>query len=366
MSWNKSTVTDAGVDLLNESLAGHTLTITSAAGGAGLLDDDELKAATDVVDQKQTLALLGIEDYEKGKRVGIQITNKGVSESYILHQIGAKAKLEYESSETLLFILQDDRGIEIPAESENPDFLFEVYAVIAVSNIANITINSSPGAVASVDYVNNTISVELKKHSADKTAHQDIREAVRAAQEAADAASEAAKKAQEDAEAAQEVAGEMGVSTFAISIPKEAWIADEGATGRFTYYADVEHESILTSHNPDVILDNISLDIAFSCGMSPLVQTSADGKLRFYSQEPPSGTISGVCRLLASGGGSGGGSTTIPIATDTRLGVIKVPHGSGLKLDEDGNLSVDTASEKETSEAISEAFGEDPDTPTAE
>lgn len=34
MSWNKSTVTDSGVVLLNESLAGHTLTITSAVGGA--------------------------------------------------------------------------------------------------------------------------------------------------------------------------------------------------------------------------------------------------------------------------------------------------------------------------------------------
>ena len=40
MSWNKSTVTDSGVVLLNESLAGHTLTITSAVGGAGTLDDD--------------------------------------------------------------------------------------------------------------------------------------------------------------------------------------------------------------------------------------------------------------------------------------------------------------------------------------
>ena len=34
MSWNTSVVTNAGVDLLNESLAGHTLTIESAVGGA--------------------------------------------------------------------------------------------------------------------------------------------------------------------------------------------------------------------------------------------------------------------------------------------------------------------------------------------
>ena len=130
MSWNKSTVTDSGVVLLNESLAGHTLTITSAVGGAGTLDDEALKAATDVVDKKQTFNLLGIEDFEQGKRIGIQITNKGILESYILHQIGVRARLEYQEEESLLFILQDDRGIEVPAEVDNPGFLFEVYAVM--------------------------------------------------------------------------------------------------------------------------------------------------------------------------------------------------------------------------------------------
>ena len=90
MSWNTSVVTNAGVDLLNESLAGHTLTIESAVGGAGTSTEEELKSATDVAEPKQTLKLIGIDDFEQGKRVGIQITNKGVTESYVLHQIGAK------------------------------------------------------------------------------------------------------------------------------------------------------------------------------------------------------------------------------------------------------------------------------------
>ena len=141
MSWNTSVVTNAGVDLLNESLAGHTLTIESAVGGAGTSTEEELKSATDVAEPKQTFKLIGIDDFEQGKRVGIQITNKGVTESYVLHQIGAKAHLEYEmETPTLLFVLQDDRGVEIPTEAENPDFLFEVYAVITISNEANIVV----------------------------------------------------------------------------------------------------------------------------------------------------------------------------------------------------------------------------------
>lgn len=195
MSWNKSTVTDSGVVLLNESLAGHTLTITSAVGGAGTLDDEALKAATDVVDKKQTFNLLGIEDFEQGKRIGIQITNKGLLESYILHQIGVRARLEYQEEESLLFILQDDRGIEVPAEVDNPGFLFEVYAVIAVSNNANITISTTSGAIASVEYVVEKISAEIIKHNADKNSHKDIREEIKAVKKMAEEAGESAGNA---------------------------------------------------------------------------------------------------------------------------------------------------------------------------
>lgn len=195
MSWNKSTVTDSGVVLLNESLAGHTLTITSAVGGAGTLDDEALKAATDVVDKKQTFNLLGIEDFEQGKRIGIQITNKGILESYILHQIGVRARLEYQEEESLLFILQDDRGIEVPAEVDNPGFLFEVYAFIAVSNNANITISTTSGAIASVEYVVEKISAEIIKHNADKNSHKDIREEIKAVKKMAEEAGESAGNA---------------------------------------------------------------------------------------------------------------------------------------------------------------------------
>ena len=164
MSWNQSVVTNAGVGLLNESLAGHTLTIESAVGGAGTLTEEELAAATDVADQKQTFALLGIEDIEGGKRVGIQITNNGVSESYILHQIGVQARLEYEEAPlTLLIILQDEHGVEIPTEAENPDWLFEIYAVISISNKANITVNIDTSAIASVSYVQRTFVPMTRK-----------------------------------------------------------------------------------------------------------------------------------------------------------------------------------------------------------
>lgn len=210
MSWNTSVVTDAGVDLLNESLAGHTLTIESAVGGAGTSTEEELKAAADVVDPKQTFKLIGIDDFEQGKRVGIQITNKGVTESYILHQIGAKAHLEYEmETPTLLFVLQDDRGVEIPTEAENPDFLFEVYGVITISNEANIVVNVSTGVTASVTYVDETVEKAVSEHGADKNAHDDIRSLASSAKSTAESAASAAAAAQQAASAAQAAVGEF-------------------------------------------------------------------------------------------------------------------------------------------------------------
>lgn len=63
---------------------------------------------------------------------------------------------------------------------DNPGFLFEVYAVIAVSNNANITISTTSGAIASVEYVVEKISAEIIKHNADKNSHKDIREEIKA------------------------------------------------------------------------------------------------------------------------------------------------------------------------------------------
>ncbi|MBQ2698058.1 MAG: hypothetical protein IJF59_05220, partial [Clostridia bacterium] len=60
MSWDRSAITDIGVAMLNESLAGRTLTITSAAGGAGTTEN--LKTAADLADRRQTFALIGIEE----------------------------------------------------------------------------------------------------------------------------------------------------------------------------------------------------------------------------------------------------------------------------------------------------------------
>lgn len=163
MSWNKSVFTNAGTDMMSEVLSGATMTITKAVGGSGTTEEASLAALTDVQEEKQTLKILGIEDAsdstgnDAGKRIKIQITNGDVEAGYILHQVGVYAKLT-DGDETLLFIMQDDRGVEIPSHTENSDFVIELFGVMAISNVANIKVTVDPSAVASVKMVNEQVT----------------------------------------------------------------------------------------------------------------------------------------------------------------------------------------------------------------
>lgn len=178
MSWNKSVFTNAGTDMMSEVLSGATMTITKAVGGSGTTEEASLAALTDVQEEKQTLKILGIEDAsdstgnDAGKRIKIQITNGDVEAGYILHQVGVYAKLA-DGDETLLLIMQDDRGVEIPSHTENSDFVIELFGVMAISNIANIKVTVDPSAVASVKMVNDQVKQINTKIDDTKKALQD-------------------------------------------------------------------------------------------------------------------------------------------------------------------------------------------------
>ena len=182
MSWNNSLYTNVGTKMMSEVLSGATMTITKAVGGSGTTAAESLAALTDVKEQKQTLKILGIEDAtdssddDVGKRIKIQITNGNLETGYILHQVGIYAKLA-DGEETLLIIIQDDRGVEIPSHTENSDFSIELYGIMAISNLANISVTVDPNAVASVKMVNQQITqvntkIDKTKEDLQKEAQQ--------------------------------------------------------------------------------------------------------------------------------------------------------------------------------------------------
>lgn len=152
--------------------------------------------------------------------------------------------------------------------------------------------------------------------------------------------------------------GTVGLASFDFAIPVSAWTADETATDSYVYYADIANDLVsLASHIPDVTLDKSSLDTARACGMAPSADILEDGKVRVYAQAVPAAEISGTCRLWAvsTGTGSdddgeGGSENTMPVASTTTLGGVKI--GDGINVSADGTITPDVLTNEEIDEII--------------
>lgn len=167
MSWEKTNYTEAGVQMLLDSIDGARLTITKAVGSTEVSDD--LSTLTDIVGKRE-LELIGMdkvtaEDGEPYRRIKIRIG--GASTAYVLHQIGIYGRQEGDTADTLLIVTQDDHGFEIPSEEDNKDFELVFVAGIAISRQAKISLTIAPQIKAFQQLLND----ELAKHNADRTAH---------------------------------------------------------------------------------------------------------------------------------------------------------------------------------------------------
>lgn len=167
MSWEKTNYTEAGVQMLLDSIDGARLTITKAVGSTEVSDD--LSTLTDIVGKRE-LELIGMdkvtaEDGEPYRRIKIRIG--GASTAYVLHQIGIYGRQEGDTADTLLIVTQDDHGFEIPSEEDNKDFEIIFVAGIAISRQAKISLTIAPQIKAFQQLLND----ELAKHNADRTAH---------------------------------------------------------------------------------------------------------------------------------------------------------------------------------------------------
>ena len=67
--WKDAAVTNDGVEMLNEWMAGRKITIVAAFGGTGTVEPELLSEQTGLVDMRQELYLLGEEDSTDRKSV---------------------------------------------------------------------------------------------------------------------------------------------------------------------------------------------------------------------------------------------------------------------------------------------------------
>lgn len=181
--WKDAAVTNEGVEMLNEWMAGRKITVVAAFGGTGTVDPDLLTEQTDLVDMRQELYLLGEEDGTDGKTVQLQVQNADVMVEYELNQVGVYAALDVDKEKDtaqeirakmkLLFIMQDEKGVTIPAAMD-ASFLLELYCMIGITNNGRFEVSVSAAGIVTAAYLREVLERTIAAHNADPGAHNSL------------------------------------------------------------------------------------------------------------------------------------------------------------------------------------------------
>lgn len=370
MSWEKSSYTKAGAALLSESLSGGALTITRAVSGTGSAGTD-LSAETAVSGDTHELSLLGIEtvadDGKTARKVSIQAT--GAADTYVMHQIGVFGVLN-DGAETLLFLMQDERGIEVPAANTNSEFSFEIAVLLAVSAEANLSITVDP----QVQTLMKLVKAEIEKHNAAADAHAaTITAAVSAAVKNLSESGEILNEEQVKALIKEQVDGGTGggyYGSYELTLAADGWKParnedDYENAGGMDYYQCIYDAELSDSTSELVPVGVVSPGSFYTTTKAGVLNgcETHDGFIRFFSQRIPEADIQATVTLFGKGGGSGEtGSVSIGqgLKRDAS-GAIAVRIGEGLDFDSANALTVrketvmtseDLLNEEETQQEI--------------
>lgn len=349
MSWEKSNYTAAGAALLSESLSGGALTITRAVSGTGSADTD-LSEETTVSGDLHELMLLGIETIEDddghpARKVSVH-TESG-DDAYLMHQVGVFGRLN-DGEEVLLFLMQDERGVEIPASGTNANFAFDVDILLAVSNKANISLTVAPQVQALMKLV----KAEIEKHNSDASAHATtITAAVSAAVKNLSESGEILNEEQVKALIKEQVDGGTGgyYGSYELTLAADGWKParsedDYENAGGMNYYQCIYDAELSDSASELVPVGVVSPGSFYTTTKAGVLNgcETHDGFIRFFSQRIPEADIQATVTLFGKGDGSGEtGSVSIGqgLKRDAS-GAIAVRIGEGLDFDSANALTV--------------------------
>ena len=361
MSWEKYAYTSAGAAMLSESISGGALTITRAVSGTGTIDTD-LSEETAVSGDTYELKLLGIDtvEYKGEKARKVSIWTGGADEPYFMHQIGVFGRLNDDPEDTLLFLMQDDRGIEIPAIG-TADHEFQIAVLLAVSTKANISVTVDPQVQAIMRMVEETVQTQIEAHNTDTAAHEKV---------ITEVTSNALKKLEESGEImseerVKELIKEGGgggsgggyYGRYDLALSASGWQEAQDAEGKpYQYIYDAELADSKSTLVPIGAVLADSFHTANDAGILPGCETF-DGYVRFYSSSVPEDDVQLTVILF----GKGGGNSDLTIATREQLGHVKV--GDGIDVTEDGVISSNAkvsqeqiATTGDTSEMLDDIF----------
>ena len=374
MSWEKYAYTSAGAAMLSESISGGALTITRAVSGTGTVDTD-LSEETAVSGDTYELKLLGIDtvEYEGEKARKVSIWTGGADKPYFMHQIGVFGRLNDDPEDTLLFLMQDDRGIEIPAIG-TADHEFQIAVLLAVSTKANISLTVDPQVEAIMRMVREMVLKEISQHNDAPDAHAaTITAAVSAAVKNLSESGEILNEEQVKALIKEQVDGGTGggyYGSYKLTLAADGWKParsedDYENAGGMDYYQCIYDAELSDSTSELVPVGVVSPGSFYTTTKAGVLNgcETHDGFIRFFAQRIPEADIQATVTLFGKGGGSGEtGSVSIGqgLKRDAS-GAIAVRIGEGLDFDSANALTVrketvmtseDLLNEEETQQEI--------------
>ncbi len=261
MAWNDAVITNSGLALLSEVIAGKALTISTATAGEGTVQASALMAQTSVSSPitDVPVAIAAVSDFTEGtgKLIRIQIRNTGLTEARTMRQIGLFAHLD-DGDDVLFAIMQDETGEDIPTEEEYPDCLIEFTAAVALSQTEGITVQISGSIVITKEMLDE--SLEEFQKTLDVPAYR----------------------------------------TF--SIPIADWTASDNTT--YPYKATVTNSAITAAEMVEAAFSLDTIAIAQKAGIAAAGVT-IDGGFEVYSKKIPTDTVGGTYYIVKGADSNG-------------------------------------------------------------
>ena len=158
MAWDGK-VTNVGLSLLEQWGTGsQTLHIDKVTIGTGTVPSASMIASTTVAGEIGETPITGSSVVTGGIQYQVQVQPQ--TAAYTLHQIGVWGHLGDSGTATLIAVFQEEDGINIPAEADEPGYALTVYCTVAMINTGSITINLSGGAYATLDMMNAALALK--------------------------------------------------------------------------------------------------------------------------------------------------------------------------------------------------------------
>lgn len=300
-----------GVKLIGKVLAGRcTMKYTRAAVGNGTIPEGFTpKTMTGPAGYVMDAMIAAVSNPVDGEcQVTVQIKSDNVKTGFYATNIVLFAEDPDDGEVAYTYLSLENEPEWIRPASSIVGKLATFDLIAAVGDVDAVTAVIDPEAIATVAHVQQLI----EDHNTDPNAH------------------------------GGSVGGSVG--RVDITIPAAGWASSEGLDDaedvvQGELYLDVPVDDITADLTPEVRLHKSACEIAKAAGMSTSSR-ALDGAVRFWAQQEPTADMAAVLILLSSSGGiSGGGGSSyeLPVATQTRLGGVKL--GEGFSTTPDGVLS---------------------------